>query len=93
MSSAHVDQTQDALGRRILIENPSTYLRFSQSDIPEPDFLSELSSRTGCGLLLDVNNVVVSSVNHGFDRNAYLDAFPLEKVGGNSFGRLRRGGR
>ena len=78
--SAHVDQTQDTLGRRILIENPSTYLRFSQSDIAEAEFLRELSLRTGCGLLLDVNNVVVSSVNHGFDQNAYLDAFPLEKV-------------
>ena len=77
----HVDQTQNALGRRILIENPSTYVRFADNEIPETEFLAELARRTGCGLLLDVNNVVVCSVNHGFDACAYLDAFPLQFVG------------
>ena len=77
----HVDQTQNALGRCILIENPSTYVRFAQSEIPETEFLAELVGRTGCGLLLDVNNVAVCAANHGFDPCAYLDAFPLEFVG------------
>ena len=79
--SAQVDQTQDALGLRMLLENPSTYLRFAESDIPEPEFLREVALRTGCGLLLDVNNVVVSSVNHGFDPLRYLDDFAFEYVG------------
>ena len=78
---AHVDQTQEALGRRMLLENPSTYVLFAQSSIPETEFLNEIARRTGCGLLLDVNNVQVSSTNHGFDPIAYLDAFPLEHVG------------
>jgi uncharacterized protein (UPF0276 family) len=77
----HVDEAQMALGRRILIENPSTYLRFEGEQMPETDFLRALARRTGCGLLLDVNNVVVSAANHGFDPRAYLEGFPHEHVG------------
>ncbi len=77
----HVDEAQTALGRRILIENPSTYLRFDGDDMPETDFLRALARRSGCGLLLDVNNVVVCAGNHGFDPRAYLDSFPHEHVG------------
>ncbi|MBS0520280.1 MAG: DUF692 domain-containing protein, partial [Proteobacteria bacterium] len=76
----HVDATQEGLGRRLLIENPSTYLRFADEEMGETDFLAELARRTGCGLLLDVNNVFVSATNHGFDARAYLDAFPLDRV-------------
>ena len=78
---ANVARTQDALGRRILIENPATYLQFTQSSFSEPQFLAELVRRSGCGLLLDVNNIVVNSVNHGFDPRAYLAALPLHAVG------------
>ncbi|MDE3177448.1 MAG: DUF692 domain-containing protein [Pseudomonadota bacterium] len=75
----HIDETQDAVGR-MLLENPSTYVRFAASDIPETEFLAEIVRRTGCGLLLDVNNVEVQAGNHGIDPAAYLDAFPLESV-------------
>ena len=68
--------TQDALGRRIAIENPSHYLRLDGHEWDEIDFLRELARRTGCGLLLDVNNVHVSARNLGFDAAAYLDALP-----------------
>jgi uncharacterized protein (UPF0276 family) len=78
---AHVAQVQDALGRRILLENPATYVTFAESAIPEVAFLSEIAARTGCGLLLDVNNVFVSAVNHGTDAAAYLAAFPMDRVG------------
>jgi hypothetical protein len=78
---AHVDQVQDRLGRRMLLENPATYITFAQSTWDETAFLSEVARRTGCGLLLDVNNVFVSAVNHRFDPRAYLAAFPLEAVG------------
>jgi uncharacterized protein (UPF0276 family) len=78
---AHVDETQAALGRTILIENPSTYLRFAHSTIPEWEFLAELARRSGCGILLDVNNVYVSACNHGFDAAAYVDAVPAAAVG------------
>ncbi len=78
---AHIQETQEALGMRMLLENPSTYIRFAQSDIPETEFLAEIARRTGCGLLLDVNNIAVCATNHGFDRDAYLDAFPMEHVG------------
>ncbi len=78
---AHVDQVQEVLRRRILIENPATYLRFAESAIAEPAFLAELARRSGCGLLLDVNNVYVSAHNHGFDANDYLRAFPMQAVG------------
>ncbi len=73
----HVDRVQEVLGRRMLLENPATYLRFAQSTISETDFLAEVARRTGCGLLLDVNNVFVSCLNHGTDPYAWLAAFPL----------------
>ncbi len=76
----HVDQAQVALGRQILVENPSSYLRFRHSPIPEPEFLAELVRRTGCGLLCDVNNIYVSAHNVGFDALAYVDALPPEFV-------------
>ncbi len=76
----HLDEVQTALGRRILLENPSTYLRFAESTIPEVEFIAEASRRSGCGLLLDVANVDVSATNHGFDPRAYLAAFPLDRV-------------
>lgn len=79
--SRHVDQTQEALGRPILVENPSRYLTFIEADYDEPAFLSALVGRTGCGLLLDVNNIVVSAHNLSFDPLAYLDALPLAAVG------------
>ena len=77
----HVDQVQEALGRPMLLENPSTYVLFKESTIAETDFLRGIATRTGCGLLLDVSNVLVSATNHGFDARAYLDAFPLDRVG------------
>jgi uncharacterized protein len=76
----HIDTVQSALGRQMLLENPSTYLCFAESTIPEVDFLAELSKRTGCGLLLDVNNVFVSATNHGTDPLCYLERFPLDRV-------------
>jgi uncharacterized protein len=79
--SRHVQQTQEALGRAILIENPSTYLQFADSSIPEWEFISELSRRTGCGLLCDVNNIYVSASNHGWDAHTYLNALPAQAVG------------
>ena len=78
---AHIDQTQDALGRRMLLENPSTYVTFEASTWDEVDFLREIARRTGCGLLLDVNNVFVSATNHRTDALAYLADFPLHLVG------------
>jgi uncharacterized protein (UPF0276 family) len=78
---AHVDRAQAALGRTLLVENPSGYLRFRASAIPEPEFLAELARRTGCGLLCDVNNIHVTSVNLGLDPIAYLDALPPDAVG------------
>jgi uncharacterized protein (UPF0276 family) len=77
----HVDQTQHFLGRQMLIENPSTYLLFADNDMDEITFLGALAKRTGCGLLLDINNVQVSAINHGFDATVYIDAFPVEHVG------------
>ncbi len=76
----NVAVAQDALGRRLAIENPSHYLRFEEHDYGEIDFLAELSRRTGCGLLLDVNNVFVSASNLGFRAGDYLDAFPADAV-------------
>jgi hypothetical protein len=76
----HIDEVQTTLGRQMLLENPSTYIRFANSTIPEVDFLTELSKRTGCGLLLDVNNVFVSAKNHGTQPLSYLDSFPLDRV-------------
>jgi uncharacterized protein len=77
----HIDQVQDALRMRMLLENPSTYVSFAASTMSEIEFLRAVVDRTGCRLLLDVNNVYVSSVNHGFDAASYIDAFPIEHVG------------
>jgi uncharacterized protein (UPF0276 family) len=77
----HVDEVQAAIGRTILLENPSTYVRFADHAWSETDFLRELVRRTGCGLLLDVNNVYVSSVNQQQDAERYIDQFPLDAVG------------
>jgi uncharacterized protein (UPF0276 family) len=77
----HISQTQDALGRRLLVENPSTYLRFVHSPMAEPEFLAELVRRTGCGLLCDVNNAYVTCSNFGEDPAAYLEAIPAAAVG------------
>lgn len=77
----HIDQVQAALGRRMLLENPSSYLAFTDAQMGEVEFLSEIARRTGCGLLLDVNNVHVSAINQDTDAQAYIDAFPLDLVG------------
>jgi uncharacterized protein len=77
----HIDEVQAAIGRPILLENPSTYVLFRESTMREADFIRELVRRSGCGLLLDVNNVFVSATNHGYSALAYLDDFPLEHVG------------
>lgn len=77
---ANVAAAQDALGRRLAIENPSHYLALDGHEWGEIDFLAELSRRTGCGLLLDVNNVFVSAANLGFDAESFVDAFPAEAV-------------
>lgn len=76
----NIDEVQNALGRQMLLENPATYLRYGESVIAEPEFLREIARRTGCGLLLDVNNVHVSATNHGFDAAAYLASFAFEHV-------------
>ncbi len=78
---AHIDQVQQVLGRRMLLENPSTYLAFAETAMEETAFLAEITDRTGCGLLLDVNNVFVSATNQQTDAHAYLADFPLEAVG------------
>lgn len=78
---SRVIEAQAFLGRRILIENPSTYLQFAESAIPEPEFLREVARVTGCGILLDVNNVHVSAFNHRFDAARYLDVIPPRCVG------------
>lgn len=79
--AARVEAVQARLRRRILLENPSAYLAYRDSTIPEWEFLGELSRRTGCGVLLDVNNVFVSARNLGFDPHAYLDGLPADAVG------------
>jgi uncharacterized protein len=76
----HVDDVQTTLGRQMLLENPSTYVCFSESTIPEAEFLADISKRTGCGLLLDINNVFVSAKNHDTQPRPYLDSFPLDRV-------------
>ncbi len=78
---SHINQFQDVLGRRILLENPSTYVAFNECDMSETDFLRAIVKRTGCGLLLDVNNVYISATNHGFSAAEYLNDFPLQEVG------------
>lgn len=77
----HIDQLQNTIGRRMMLENPSSYLKFSESTWSEPDFLREVANRTGCGLLLDVNNVFVSATNLDYDPRSYIDEYPLDKVG------------
>src|SRR5215467_7507839 len=77
----HIDQVQDAIGRQLLLENPSTYLIFPESTMSEMSFIAGLVRRTGCGLLLDVSNIFVSATNHGFAPIDYLADFPLEHVG------------
>jgi len=77
----NVDQAQEALGRRILVENPSSYLGFNHSCIAEPEFLAEIAARTGCGLLCDVNNIFVTAENFGLDPVGYIDALPAAAIG------------
>ena len=77
----HIDQVQEAVRRPILLENPSTYLAFAESTMSETDFIRNVVERTGCGLLLDINNVFVSATNHGFSALEYLSDFPLVHVG------------
>lgn len=77
----HIDRVQERLGRRMLLENPASYVEFNASTMAEADFISEVVKRTGCGLLLDVNNVYVSCVNHGRSASAYLRALPLAATG------------
>jgi uncharacterized protein len=77
---AHIDQAQMALGRKILLENPSTYVSIAVSTMSETDFIRAVARRTGCGLLLDVNNVFVSAANHGYSALDYLANFPLDEV-------------
>ncbi|MBO6757933.1 MAG: DUF692 domain-containing protein [Roseibium sp.] len=77
----HIDDVQDVIGRQMLLENPSTYVAFERSTMGEIEFLTEIVRKTGCGLLLDVNNVYVSCTNHRQDPIDYLAAFPMDKVG------------
>jgi len=77
---AHIDEVQETLGRQLLLENPSTYLAFSESSFSEIDFIAELVRRTGCSLLLDINNAFVAATNHDRSPAAYIDAFPLAHV-------------
>ena len=77
---AHIDEVQSTLGRQMLLENPSTYVQFAESTIPEVEFLGAIAERTGCGLLLDVNNVFVQAKNHAIDARDYLKQFPLGRV-------------
>src|SRR5581483_870678 len=78
--SSHIDEMQDALRRRVLLENPSTYVAFEESTMSETDFIRAIVRRTGCDLLLDINNVFVSASNHGYAALDYLANFPLDKV-------------
>jgi uncharacterized protein len=77
----HVEQMQETLGRKVLVENVSSYLEFTDSDIPEWEFVNAVAERAGCGVLLDVNNIYVSAANHGFDARAYIDAIDTRHVG------------
>lgn len=78
--ASHINEVQDTLGRQMLLENPSTYLAFAESTYSETDFISEIVKRTGCGLLLDVNNVYVASTNQKWDPFAYIDSYPLAHI-------------
>ena len=77
---AHIDETQSFVGRQMLLENPSSYLTFKESTLDEADFISEIVKRTGCGLLLDINNVYISAHNINISAQAYLAAYPLKHV-------------
>ncbi len=77
----HIDEVQEAIRRPLLLENPSTYVTFRQSTMSETDFIRAITARTGCGLLLDINNVFVSATNHGYSALDYLADFPLAHVG------------
>jgi len=77
----HISQVQDTLGRQMLLENPSSYLAFAESTLSETDFLTQVIHRTGCGMLLDVNNVFISATNLNVSPQAYIDTYPLEAVG------------
>ena len=77
---SHITEAQETLGRQMLLENPSTYVSFAESTMTETDFIEELARRSGCALLLDVNNVFVSCTNHRMDAQAYIDAFPTQHV-------------
>ncbi len=77
----NIDQAQTCLQRRILVENPSTYVQFRHSTIPEWEFLSAVADRTGCGILCDVNNIYVSASNHGWRASTYLAALPPTAIG------------
>ncbi|MGY2492201.1 MNIO family bufferin maturase [Cupriavidus sp. CP313] len=76
----HVEEVQDYLQQQLLVENITSYLRFSHSTIAEPEFIAALVARTGCGILLDVNNIYVNAVNHGTDASGYIDAIPVGAV-------------
>ena len=78
--TARVKAVQDRLGRPLILENPSTYLQFAGARMPEWEYLGRLAEDSGCGLLLDVNNVHVSAFNHGFDADRYVDALPAERI-------------
>jgi uncharacterized protein (UPF0276 family) len=93
----HVDQMQTALQRKILVENPSTYMQFRHSTIPEWEFMATVAARTGCGILCDINNIFVSAKNHSWDASAYVAALPIEAIGeihlaGHSVRQLADGG-
>ena len=77
----HIQETQEFLGRPILVENPSSYLQFDHSSMTEEVFMVEVAKKSGCGILLDVNNIYVSSKNHGFDPKAYIQAIPGDLIG------------
>jgi len=75
-----VGLVQERIGRELVLENPSTYVAFAENTIPEWEFLAEVAKRSGCGVLLDVNNIFVSAFNHGFSAETYLDSIPAEKI-------------
>ena len=77
----NVERTQEFLGRKILVENPSTYISFTESEMTEQEFMNETARRTGCGILLDINNIYVQAHNHGNDPYAYVDAIKADYVG------------
>ena len=77
----HINQVQEAIKRPMLLENPSTYVAFASSTMTETEFICAVVQRTGCGLLLDINNVFVSATNHGYSAQAYIDGLPLGQVG------------